>query len=90
MWLMRYPNQPLGGGAMYAVQLPATIPAAGTPGGPPAASETHMMFGGNFPREPRMMFQELMRDPDKIHGCHAEMHDAVAGTAGEGEAEEVN
>ena len=72
IWLMRYPNQPLGGGAMYAVQLPATIPAAGTPGGPPGASEAHMMLG-NFPREPRMMFQELMRDPDKMMDVMKEM-----------------
>ena len=72
-WLMRYPNQPLGGGAMYAVQLPATIPAAGTPGGPPATSETRMMFGGSFPREPRTMFQELMREPDKLPGFMREM-----------------
>ncbi len=72
MWLMRYPNQPLGGGAMYAVQLPATIPAAGTPGGPPAANEAHMMMG-NFPREPRMMFQEIMRNPDKMMDVMKEM-----------------
>jgi hypothetical protein len=70
-WLMQYPNQALGGGAMYAVQLPATIPAAGTPGGPPAANEAHMML--NFPREPRMMFQELMRDPDKMFDVMKEM-----------------
>ncbi len=73
IWLMQYPNQPLGGGAMYAVQLPAQIPAAGTPGGPPAASEVHMMFGGNFPREPRMMFQELARNPDKLSNFIREM-----------------
>jgi hypothetical protein len=71
-WLMRYPNQPLGGGAMYAVQLPAMIPAAGTPGGPPAANQAHMMLG-MFPREPRMMFQELMRDPDKMSDLMKEM-----------------
>jgi dolichyl-phosphate-mannose-protein mannosyltransferase len=71
-WLMRYPNQPLGGGAMYAVQLPAMIPAAGTPGGPPAANEAHMMLG-IFPREPRMMFQELMRDPDRMSDMMKEM-----------------
>jgi len=71
-WLMRYPNQPLGGGAMYAVQLPAMIPAAGTPGGPPAANQAHMMLE-MFPREPRMMFQELMRDPDKMSDLMKEM-----------------
>jgi Dolichyl-phosphate-mannose-protein mannosyltransferase len=73
LWLMQYPNQPLGGGAMYAVQLPAPIPSAGTPGGPPAAAEAHMMFGANFYREPRMMFQEIMRDPDKMNDVMKEM-----------------
>src|SRR5258707_969453 len=34
-WLMRYPHQTLAGGGMYAIQLPPTIPAAGTP--PPAS-----------------------------------------------------
>jgi len=61
---MQYPTQAIGGGAMYAVQLPATIPAAGTPGGPPA-SNFRMLFQ-TFPREPRIMFQELIRDPDKL------------------------
>lgn len=72
VWLMQYPKQPLGGGAMYAVQLPAPIPAAGTPGGPPAPSEAHMMLQ-SFYREPRMMFQELMRDPDKMSDVMKEM-----------------
>ena len=72
-WLMQYPNQSMGGGAMYAVQLPVVIPAAGTPGGPPTTSDTHMMFGGSFPREPRIMFQELMRDPDRLPGFMREM-----------------
>src|SRR5258707_2345619 len=34
-WPMRYPHQTLAGGGMYAIQLPPTIPAAGTP--PPAS-----------------------------------------------------
>jgi len=31
LWLMRYPHQVLADGGMYAIQLPQTIPAAGTP-----------------------------------------------------------
>ena len=32
-----------------------------------------MMFGGSFPREPRTMFQELMREPDRLPGFMREM-----------------
>jgi hypothetical protein len=70
-WLLQYPNQPIGGGAMYAVQLPAVIPAAGTPGGPPATN-FRILFQ-TFPREPRIMFQELMRDPNRLPNVMREM-----------------
>jgi hypothetical protein len=63
-WLMQYPNQVLAGGAMYAVQLPPEIPAAGTPGGPPAG-DFRMLFQ-NFYREPRILYQDLVRNPDKL------------------------
>ena len=89
-WLMRYPNQPMGGGAMYAVQLPATIPAAGTPGGPPATSETHMMFGGSFPREPRIDVSGTDARSRQTSRLHARDDDAMAGRAGEAQTKEVS
>lgn len=44
VWLMNYRHVSLAGGSMYAVELPAAIPPAGTPGGPPLPSERHMLF----------------------------------------------
>jgi hypothetical protein len=71
IWLMQYPNQPLGGGAMYAVHLPAQIPAAGTAGGPPAG-DFRQLFK-MFNREPRVWFQEMVRDPNKLSDMIREM-----------------
>ena len=65
LWLMRYPNQSLAGGSMYAVQLPATIPAAGEPGGPPRAEEFHA-FGGMSEFDAREIFLACIRNPQQL------------------------
>jgi len=70
-WLMRYPHEPLAGGSMYAVQLPATIPPAGTPGGPPPVAARRIFLG--FPFEMRQLFQELVRRPEDIPKVLADM-----------------
>ncbi len=39
IWLLHYPRQALGGGAVYAFHLPVSLPPAGAPGGPPLAAQ---------------------------------------------------
>jgi len=67
LWLMnnQYPSQPLAGGSLYAVKLPATIPAAGQPGGPPPSTEFHS-FGGMSDFDPREIFVACIRDPQQL------------------------
>ncbi len=64
LWLMQYPHEALAGGSMYAVQLPQTIPAAGTPGGPPLP-EAYRYFGG-APFDVRAIFANCIRDPQQL------------------------
>jgi hypothetical protein len=63
-WILQYPHQELGGGAMYAIRLPSAIPAAGSPGGPPAQSARRLFL--NAPIEMRVMFGELNEHPERI------------------------
>jgi hypothetical protein len=63
-WLMQYPHEPLAGGSMMAVQLPAEIPPAGAPGGPPPVEARRPFL--RMPFEMRQMFQELVRHPESI------------------------
>jgi hypothetical protein len=65
-WLLRYPHQALGGGAMYAVRLPATIPAAGSPGGPPLASQMRQFGGTPTDLDTLVLFRDLADHPDKM------------------------
>ena len=66
LWLMSYPHEALGGGSMYAVQLPAIIPAAGEPGGPPLSS-AYKYFGG-MPAEvdARAIFWKCVENPTQL------------------------
>jgi len=65
LWLMQYPHQVLAGGSMYAIHLPATIPPAGAPGGPPLPSDYH--FFGGFPElDVRSVFLNCIRDPQQL------------------------
>jgi len=64
LWLMLYPHEALAGGSMYAIQLPQTIPAAGTPGGPPLP-EAYRYFGG-APFDVRGIFAKCIRDPQQL------------------------
>ncbi|HLM98159.1 MAG TPA: glycosyltransferase family 39 protein [Bryobacteraceae bacterium] len=63
-WIMQYPHQPLAGDGMYAIRLPAPIPPAGTPGGPPPPAARRLFL--NAPIEMRVMFRELDDHPDRI------------------------
>jgi hypothetical protein len=65
-WLLRFPHEPLAGGSMYAFQLPAVIPPAGTPGGPPLPEEYHQFGGQPIPGDLRLLFLNCIRDPQQL------------------------
>lgn len=67
LWLLKYPRQELAGGSMYAIQLPATFPAAGAPDGPPLPSDYHTLSGMKLGDEdPISIFRICIRDPAQI------------------------
>jgi hypothetical protein len=66
-WLLRFPQQALAGGSMYAFQLPTVIPPAGTPGGPPLPAEYHSFAGVPFPLgDLRLVFLTCIQDPPQL------------------------
>ncbi|MBZ5620093.1 MAG: glycosyltransferase family 39 protein [Acidobacteriia bacterium] len=71
IWLMEYPHEPLAGGSMFAVHLPATIPPCRAPGGPPPIEARKLFLG--FPFEMRQVFQGLFRRPEDILRVMADM-----------------
>jgi len=63
-YLQQYPHQQLAGGAFYVFKLPAPIPAAGTPGGPPVAAERRLMWG--MPFDLRAWIVNVERHPEQL------------------------
>lgn len=63
-WLMGYTHEALGGGSMYAVELPAQIPAAGSPGGPPLPADQREMFGQKIDFRPLVI--DFVNHPEKL------------------------
>ena len=49
---------------MYAIQLPQTIPAAGTPGGPPLPEDFRYFGGASF--DVRGIFANCIGDPQQL------------------------
>jgi 4-amino-4-deoxy-L-arabinose transferase-like glycosyltransferase len=70
-WLLQYPRQPLAGGAMYAVNLPAQIPQAGSPGGPPLPADYRQFGGALF--DMQSFFLGLIHDPERLPAAWEEM-----------------
>jgi hypothetical protein len=66
LWLLRYPHQALAGGSMYAFQLPAVIPPAGAPGGPPLPAEYHDFAGMPLDQDWRLTILNVTRDPRQL------------------------
>jgi Dolichyl-phosphate-mannose-protein mannosyltransferase len=62
LWLMQYPHQVLAGGSLYAIELPAAIPPAGSPEGPPLP-EAFRYIGGFPGIDPGQLFLTCIRDP---------------------------
>ena len=63
-WLLAFPRESLAGGSMYALRLPATIPAAGSPGGPPLPAGYRYFGGGPF--DARDIFYRSIDDPHQM------------------------
>jgi hypothetical protein len=63
-WLLRYPQESIAAGSLYAFRLPPSIPAAGNPGGPPSAAERHKFL--DAPIDLRSAFIDYVRHPDKL------------------------
>ena len=66
LWLMQYKHEALDGGSMYAVQLPAVIPAAGALGGPPLPQDYHFLGLGFNQEDIREIFGACIRDPAQL------------------------
>jgi hypothetical protein len=71
IWLMQYAHESLAGGSMYAIHLPDHIPEAGSPGGPPRASEFREFAGA--PIDIRSFFLNLIYHPEKLPQAWEEM-----------------
>jgi hypothetical protein len=65
-WLMQYPRETLAGGSMYAIRLPAHIPAAGSAGGPPLPSAYREFGGITMPFDLRILFMHVFQSPDDL------------------------
>lgn len=63
-YLRQYPARSLAGGSFYAFQMPAAIPAAGAPGGPPPLSDYKEMWG--MPFDARAWIVNVDRHPDQL------------------------
>ncbi len=70
-WLLRYPNEALAGGALYAFHLPDRIPAAGDSGGPPLAGDYHQFL--EAPIDMRAAFIGYVRHPETLPKTNEEM-----------------
>jgi hypothetical protein len=80
LWLMQYPRQALAGGSMYAIELPAAIPSAGTPGGPPMPEQFRYL--GGFPGiDPRQVFLTSVRDPRQMQPTMDSMREKAQAAA---------
>lgn len=63
-YLQRYPHLQLAGGSFYVFKLPTPIPLAGTPGGPPVATERKIMWG--LPFDLRSWALNVERHPERL------------------------
>jgi hypothetical protein len=75
-WLLNYPREELAGGSMYAFQLPAEIPPAGAPGGPPRPADRREFLGTPF--DFKAMSLQMLRRPEAIPDLLKQAQAAVA------------
>lgn len=65
-WLLQYPHQAIAAGSMYAFQLPAVIPPAGAPNGPPLPADQHSLGGVSPGFDVIQIFRVCIRDPNQL------------------------
>jgi len=70
-WLLHYRREELGGGSMYAFQLPAKIPPDGASGGPPLQADRRMFLG--FPFDFKALSLQTLRHPETIPDMSRQM-----------------
>ena len=75
-WLLRYPQEELAGGSMYAFHLPADIPADGAPGGPPLQADRRMFLG--MPFDFKVVMLGVVRHPETIPDVMKQMQAVMA------------
>jgi hypothetical protein len=70
-WMLATPHEALAGGSMYAFHLPETIPAPGSPGGPPLPADYRYVGGAPF--DWRGIFYRAIRDPHQMQAVMDDM-----------------
>ncbi|HVM75662.1 MAG TPA: glycosyltransferase family 39 protein [Candidatus Saccharimonadales bacterium] len=63
-WLLNYPHSSIAGGGMYVFHLPAVIPPAGDPLGPPPPDKRRNL--GGAPMDSRAIFLKCIADPNQL------------------------
>jgi hypothetical protein len=63
-WMLAIPHQALAAGSMYVFHLPTTIPAPGSPGGPPLPGAYRYM--GGTPFDWKKMLSGAIREPHQL------------------------
>jgi hypothetical protein len=76
-YLQQYPHRALAGGSLYVFRLPAHLPRAGEPGGPPLPSEYRNTFG--LPVDYRGWLLQAERHPEGLEGQMRELMRKVQG-----------
>ncbi len=77
-WLLKYPQEELAGGSMYAFHLPLDIPAEGTPGGPPRVADRRMFLG--VPFDFKALSLQILRHPETIPDVIKQVQNRAATT----------
>jgi hypothetical protein len=65
-WLLPYQRATLGGGSMYAFELPPVLPPAGAAGGPPLPADWHNIGGMPGGIDITQVFRTCIRDPQQL------------------------
>jgi hypothetical protein len=74
-WLEGLPHEEIAGGSMYAFRLPAVIPPAGSPGGPPLPAQFRQFGGMSTEFDMRAVFIRLSEHPDQIPAAMAKFQE---------------
>ncbi len=74
-WMVKYPREPLGGGSMYAIHLPAALPAPGTQGRPVVQPSPLKKFG--LDNDVASLYLSLLNHPETFPAVLAHFEPAV-------------